>query len=219
MSRNSHIVVIGAGFSGLSAATALATAGHRVTVVEKNDQPGGRARKFSEAGFTYDMGPSWYWMPDVFEAFFNKYGKKVSDYYALERLDPSYRVYFATKDYVDVPATPEKLAALFETMEKGSGRELHRFLEEGKFKYELGINKLVRKPGRSWFEFFDLKLFAGVLRLHVFQSISAYIRKFFRNERIIKLLEFPVLFLGATPQDTPALYSLMNYADIALGTW
>jgi len=125
----------------------------------------------------------------------------------------------APNDYIDPPATPEKLAALFDSMEPGSGRELEKFLEEGKFKYELGINKLVRKPGRSLFEFMDLQLFKGLLKLHVFQSISAYIRKFFRHERIIKLLEFPVLFLGATPQDTPALYSLMNYADIALGTW
>lgn len=219
MSQKPHVCVIGAGFSGLSAAAALAKKGYQVTVLEKNSTPGGRARKFSENGFTFDMGPSWYWMPDVFEEFFSKYGKKVSDFYELERLDPSYRVYFAPKDHIDVPATPEKLASLFESMEPGSGRELHRFLDEGKFKYELGINKLVRKPGRSWLEFADLKLFAGVLKLHVFQSISAYIRKFFRNERIIKLLEFPVLFLGATPQDTPALYSLMNYADIALGTW
>ena len=181
--------------------------------------PGGRARKFSEAGFTFDMGPSWYWMPDVFESFFNKYGKKASDFYQLNRLDPSYRVYFGPESYTDVPATPEKLGDLFESLEPGSKKKLDQFLDEGKFKYELGINKLVRNPGLSLFEFADIKLLFGVLRLHVFQSISKYVRKFFKNERIVKLLEFPVLFLGATPEDTPALYSLMNYADIALGTW
>ena len=219
MQKPLHIAVIGSGFSGLSAASALARQGHQVTVYEKNSSPGGRARKFTDAGFTFDMGPSWYWMPDVFESFYRQYGKTTSDFYELERLDPSYRVYFSPEDYLDVTATPEKLASLFESMEPGSGPQLHKFLEEGKFKYELGINKLVRKPGLSWFEFADAQLFSGVLRLHVFQSISKYIRKFFRHDRIIKLLEFPVLFLGATPQDTPALYSLMNYADIALGTW
>jgi len=188
-------------------------------VLEKNEMPGGRARKFSEAGFTFDMGPSWYWMPDVFESFFNKYGKKASDFYQLNRLDPSYRVYFGPESYTDVPATPEKLGDLFESLEPGSKKKLDQFLDEGKFKYELGINKLVRNPGLSLFEFADIKLLFGVLRLHVFQSISKYVRKFFKNERIVKLLEFPVLFLGATPEDTPALYSLMNYADIALGTW
>ena len=188
-------------------------------MLEKNEMPGGRARKFSEAGFTFDMGPSWYWMPDVFESFFNKYGKKASDFYQLNRLDPSYRVYFGPESYTDVPATPEKLGDLFESLEPGSKKKLDQFLDEGKFKYELGINKLVRNPGLSLFEFADIKLLFGVLRLHVFQSISKYVRKFFKNERIVKLLEFPVLFLGATPEDTPALYSLMNYADIALGTW
>jgi phytoene desaturase len=217
--RPLKIVIIGAGFSGLSAAAALAHAGHQVIVLEKNEMSGGRARKFSEGGFTFDMGPSWYWMPDVFEDFFNKYGKKASDYYQLKRLDPSYRVYFSPLSYTDVPATPEKLGDLFESLEPGSKKKLNQFLEEGKFKYELGINKLVRKPGLSLFEFADIKLLLGVLRLHVFQSISKYVRKFFKHERIVKLLEFPVLFLGATPEDTPALYSLMNYADIALGTW
>jgi len=214
-----HIVVIGTGFSGLSAAASLGKRGYRVTVLEKNESAGGRARKFTAEGFTFDMGPSWYWMPDVFDEFFNRFGKKTSDYYQLERLDPSYRVYFSKSDFIDVPATTGKLADLFESMEQGSGQRLKDFIEEGKFKYELGINKLVRNPGLSLTELIDSEVFKGVLRLHVFQSISKYIRKFFKNERIIKLLEFPVLFLGSTPEDTPALYSLMNYADIELGTW
>lgn len=219
MANGQHIVVVGSGFSGLSAAAELGRLGYRVTVVEKNADAGGRARKFTESGYTFDMGPSWYWMPDIFEEFFARYGRKPSDYYDLHRLDPSYRVYFGPGDSLDVPATPEKLAALFETLEQGSGDRLMDFLEEGKFKYELGINKLVRNPGLSLLEFADSRVLKGVLKLHVFQSISRYIRKFFRHDRIVKLLEFPVLFLGATPQDTPALYSLMNYADIQLGTW
>lgn len=213
------VAVIGSGFAGLSSATGLANAGFDVTVFEKNSSPGGRARKFESDGFVFDMGPSWYWMPEVFEKYFNAFGKSTSDYYQLKRLDPSYRIVYGKDDYLDIPAGVEALCDMFDRLEPGSSKHLLRFLEEGKFKYEIGINKLVQKPGLSLTEFADMDLFKGLFRLHVFQSISTYIRKFFKEPRIIKLLEFPVLFLGATPQNTPALYSLMNYADMALGTW
>lgn len=211
--------VIGSGFAGLSAAACLAQAGFDVTVFEKNTEPGGRARKFESDGFTFDMGPSWYWMPDVFDKFFARFGKKTSDYYELQRLAPSYRIYYNTNDFQDIPAGVQELGKLFEELEPGSGKNLLTFLEEGKYKYDIGVNELVYKPGLSLFEFADLKLLTGIFKLHVFQSISQYVRKFFKHPRIIQLLEFPVLFLGATAEKTPALYSLMNYADMALGTW
>lgn len=213
------VAVIGSGFAGLSAACHLAKAGLEVTVFEKNSTPGGRARNFEAQGFTFDMGPSWYWMPDVFEKFFSAFGKKPADYYTLERLNPSYRIYYSANDHLDVPAGIEALCAMAEKLEPGSGKKLMRFLDEGKFKYEIGINKLVYKPGQSLLELADAKVMAGLFRLHVFQSISTYIRKYFSEKKLIQLLEFPVLFLGATPENTPALYSLMNYADMALGTW
>lgn len=214
-----QIAVIGSGFAGLSAACFLAKAGFDTTVLEKNETPGGRARSFSASGFTFDMGPSWYWMPDVFERFFAAFGKSTSDYYQLKRLDPSYRIVYGKDDYLDIPAGIDALKELFESLEPGSSRQLEKFLEEGRFKYDLGIHSLVQKPGLSITELFDSRVMTGVFRLHVFQSISKYIRKFFREPRLVQLLEFPVLFLGATPENTPALYSLMNYADMALGTW
>ncbi|MCA6073660.1 phytoene desaturase family protein [Fulvivirga sedimenti] len=213
------VAVIGAGFAGLAAATSLADKGHDVTVYEKNSMAGGRAREFEAEGFLFDMGPSWYWMPDVFERYFERFGKKVSDYYDLIRLDPSYRVVFGQNEHWDIPASLDEFYALFESVEPGSSVKLKKFLKEAAYKYDVGINKLVYKPGRSLRELLDPELFSGLLRLHVFSSISSYIRKHFSDPRIIQLLEFPVLFLGAMPSDTPALYSLMNYADIALGTW
>ncbi|MBL7701578.1 MAG: phytoene desaturase [Ferruginibacter sp.] len=211
-------VVIGSGFAGLSAASFMAKAGWDVTVLEKQSTPGGRARQLKAAGFTFDMGPSWYWMPDVFERYFGCFGKQVSDYYELERLDPSYRVYWQDGES-DVPANYEELKKLFESIEPGSGEKLDKFLAEAVYKYEVGINKLVYKPGQSLTEFLDWETIKGVFKLDVFTSIDKHIGKFFKHPKLRQLMEFPVLFLGALPKDTPALYSLMNYADIKLGTW
>ena len=212
------IVIIGSGFAGLSAASFMAKAGWDVTVLEKNPTTGGRASVLLADGFTFDMGPSWYWMPEVFERFFNCFGKKVSDYYQLQRLDPSYRVYWPD-DSMDIPADYNELKILFEKLEPGSGVLLDKFMQEAAFKYEVGINKLVHKPGQSLLEFADWELVKGVLKLDVFNSIKHHVRKHFKHPKLRELLEFPVLFLGALPKDTPALYSLMNYADIKLGTW
>ncbi|MDN5212627.1 phytoene desaturase family protein [Fulvivirgaceae bacterium BMA12] len=213
------VVVIGAGFAGLAAATSLAHEGYDVTILEKNGSPGGRARSFKAEGFTFDMGPSWYWMPDVFENYFQKFGRSTTDYYDLIRLDPSYSVIFGDDDFVDIPANLEELGELFESFEAGSYKKLLQFLKEAGYKYQVGINQLVYKPSRSIFEFLSLQLLIDILKCDVFVSIHKHIRKFFKNEKLIELMEFPVLFLGALPENTPALYSLMNYADIKLGTW
>ncbi len=212
------VVIIGAGFAGLSAASFMAKAGYKVSVLEKHNIPGGRARQYKEAGFTFDMGPSWYWMPDVFERFFAQFGKKVSDFYQLKRLDPSYTVFWQDGK-MDVPANYEQLKQLFNAIELGSGENLDKFLEEAAFKYEVGINKLVHKPGQSLTEFIDIDLIKGIFKLDVFNSMKAHVAKYFKHPQLRELLEFPVLFLGALPEKTPALYSLMNYADIKGGTW
>ena len=214
-----NAVVIGAGFAGLSAASTLAQAGWQVTLLEKNSGPGGRARVFEAEGFTFDMGPSWYWMPGVFDQYFGKFGKKVSDYYELVRLDPSYQVIFEGDDTVGIPASMAELRQLFESLEPGSAARLDEFLAQAQYKYEVGINKFVHLPSRSVTEFIDWEIVKGAVRLDLLQSMAKHARKFFSHPKLLKLIEFPVLFLGATPENTPALYSLMNYADLALGTW
>lgn len=212
-------IVIGSGFSGLAASSVLAKEGVSVKVFEKNSLPGGRARKFDESGFVFDMGPSWYWLPDVFERFFGHFGKSASDYYRLIRLDPSYRVFYSKDEIVDVPSGRENVIALFESIEPGGGKKLEKFLDEAEYKYRVGVNKLVYKPARSVFEFVQWDVFRGIFRLHLLKSFHKYVRQNFSDPRIWPLLEFPVIFLGATPKRTPALYSLMNHADIGLGTW
>jgi phytoene desaturase len=211
-------VIIGSGFSGLSAASFLARYGWAVTIIEKHNLPGGRARQFTKNGFTFDMGPSWYWMPDVFERYFNCFGKNRSDYYSLERLDPSYRIFWEDAE-MSIPAGYVELKKLFESTEPGSGVKLDTYLKQAEFKYRLGINNLVHKPGQSWSEFLDWDLIKGIFRLEVFSSMKKHVHKYFKNPKLRQLLEFPVLFLGALPKNTPALYSLMNFADIKGGTW
>ena len=215
---SSSVIIVGSGFAGLSAASFMAKAGWDVTVIEKNNGPGGRARQLQESGFTFDMGPSWYWMPDVFESYFEKFGKKVSDYYSLKRLDPSYRIYW-DDSFTDIPAGYDEFKKMVNQFEPGAGEQLEKYLAEAAYKYETGINNLVHKPGRSFTEFIDRDIFKGMFRLEVFTSIKKHIHKYFKHPRLRQLMEFPVLFLGALPENTPALYSLMNYADIKGGTW
>ncbi len=211
--------IIGAGYSGLAAACYLAKDGVDVTIFEKNESIGGRSRQFEQDGFVFDMGPSWYWMPDVFDTFFADFGKKTSDYYHLHRLSPSYRVVFGENDLVDLPSSLDELYETFERIEKGSAAKLKIFLDEASYKYDVGINEFVQKPSKSIMEFASLKVLKGALRLQLFKSFSKYVRQYFKNPKLIQILEFPVLFLGAKPQNIPALYSLMNYADIVGGTW
>lgn len=216
---NKNVVVIGSGFAGLSTATHLAHLGYQVTLLEKNTTPGGRARKFEAEGFVFDMGPSWYWMPDVFESYFGHFGKKPSDYYDLIRLDPSYTVVFGKDEFVNIPANLAEFRNLLESMEPGVGPKFDEFMKQAAYKYKVGIQDLVYRPSRSIFEFTSPSLLADIIRMDVFQSMAKHVRKFFKDEKIIRLMEFPVIFLGETAENIPALYSLMNYADIALGTW
>ncbi len=220
MAMQKHkIAVIGSGFAGLAASAILAQRGYDVTVFEKNDQPGGRARLWKKDGFTFDMGPSWYWMPEVFENFFNLFGKKVSDFYQLDRLDPAYRIYYSKDELLEVPAKMSALEQVFDDIEPGSSKKLKAFLKQAEYKYITGMADYVFKPSHSVTEYFDLKLIVESFRIQMLSSMSKHVRKYFKDHRLIKLLEFPVLFLGATPQKTPALYSMMNYADLVLGTW
>ncbi len=213
------VVVIGAGFSSLAAAAFLAKAGYEVTVLEKNSMSGGRAQHYTADGFTFDMGPSWYWMPDVFEHFFQQFGYQVSDFYQLKRLDPSYEVVWSKEESWTIPAGTKALGHFLEQYESGAGQSLDRFIKQAGVKYSIAMADMVKKPSVKWTEFLQLKLLTGLFQLDLFSSMKGHVAKHFTSTRIKQLFEFPVLFLGASAGQIPALYSLMNYADVALGTW
>ncbi|WP_396183628.1 phytoene desaturase family protein [Flavobacterium sp.] len=215
MKKDIHI--IGSGFSALAAACYLAKAGHEITVFEKNSTIGGRARQLKKEGFTFDIGPTWYWMPDVFERFFADFGKKPSDYYELIKLSPAYQVYFGIIDFVTIADNLPEIINTFESIEKGSGKTLEKFMAEAKNNYDIAIKDLVYNPGVSPLELITLETAKKVGQF--FSTISKEVRKRFKNDKLIQILEFPVLFLGAKPSNTPAFYSFMNFADFGLGTW
>ncbi|SFF26243.1 phytoene desaturase family protein [Flavobacterium xueshanense] len=217
MKKIKKITIIGSGFSALAASAYLAQSGHDVIVYEKNDAIGGRARQLKREGFTFDMGPSWYWMPDVFERFFADFGKKTTDYYELIKLSPAYRVYYGIDDFITIADNLADIIFAFEAIEKGSGKLLNDFMAEAKSNYDIAIKDLVYRPGVSPLELITVETAMKVGQF--FSTISKDVRKKFKNERLIQILEFPVLFLGAKPSDTPSFYSFMNYADFGLGTW
>ena len=210
------IIIIGSGFSSLSASCYLSKAGHEVIIYEKNETVGGRARQLVKQGFTFDMGPSWYWMPDVFDNFFADFGKKTSDYYILDRLNPAYKIFF-TDDVVTIGDSMEKICVEFERIEPGSAKHLKNFILKAQKNYDIAMNKVVMRPGLSPFELITPE--TAVRLDQFFKTISGEVRKKFKNPKLVSTLEFPVLFLGAKPNKTPSFYNFMNFADFGLGTW
>jgi phytoene desaturase len=217
LNMKKNITILGSGFSSLSAACYLADYGYDVTVYEKNSQIGGRARQLKKDGFLFDMGPTWYWMPDVFERFFKDFKETHKDYYVLEKLNPAYQVYFGVNDSVSIGDDLKKIYELFEKEEKGSSKYLKEFLKLAESNYNVAVKDLVYRPGVSPLELISPKTITKLNQL--FFDIRKLIKKRFDNPRLIKILEFPVLFLGAKPQNTPAMYNFMNWADFGLGTW
>lgn len=210
------VIVIGSGFSSLSAACYLAKDGFDVSIYEKNSTVGGRASKFTKDGFTFDMGPSWYWMPDIFDKFFADFGRKTSEFYTLDKLSPAYKIFFAD-DIITIGDSMDKICVEFERIEKGSSKELRKFIASAQENYDIAINKVVLRPGLSPLELVTKETVFKVDQF--FKTISSQVRKKFKNPKLISTLEFPVLFLGAKPSNTPSFYNFMNFADFGLGTW
>ncbi|WCO02778.1 phytoene desaturase family protein [Psychroserpens ponticola] len=211
------VSIIGSGFSALAASCYLAKAGFSVTIFEKNKTIGGRARQLKKEGFTFDIGPTWYWMPDVFERFFSDFNKSPEDYYKLEKLNPAYSVYFGKDDYITIEDTIDKICAAFENEEKGSSKKLMKFINNAQDNYDVAIKDLVYRPGVSPFELVTPVTIKKINQF--FSTIKKDVRKAFSNDRLAMILEFPVLFLGAKPDNTPSFYSFMNYADFGIGTF
>ena len=220
-----RVAVIGAGFGGISAAAYLAQAGYDVTVYEKNGWVGGRARVLDRDGYRLDMGPSWYWMPAEHDRWFADMGVRREDYYAIHRVDPSYKVYYGDSlpgerdNVVTVPADFAAAQALFERYEPGAGRRLGLFVEQARRKYEFAMSGFIYRNFDSIFDMVNGTLVRNLHRLNLLGTYRGLIGRYFRYPYLRKILEFPVVFLGSYARKTPAVYTLMNYIDFGLGTW
>jgi 1-hydroxy-2-isopentenylcarotenoid 3,4-desaturase len=213
------IIIIGAGFGGLSAAALLAKEGYKVHVIDKIEQSGGKASLLEAEGFSFDMGPSWYLMPDVFEKFFAEFGKKPEDYLELERLDPSYRIFFGKNDHIDISPDVEKNAELFESLEKDGAKKFKKYLSLSEYQYNVAMKDFVYKRYTKLTDFFDRRMMTEGLKLKVFKNFDKHVSSYFKSDKAKKILEYNIVFLGGTPYNTPALYSIMTHVDFNLGVW
>ncbi|MDP3065137.1 MAG: phytoene desaturase family protein [Methanobacteriaceae archaeon] len=213
------VIIVGAGFGGLSAAALLAKEGHEVKVIEKNEDPGGRASVYNDQGFHFDMGPSWYLMPDVYEHFFANFDKKPEDFFELERLDPSYRVYFSEDEVVDVESDLEKNYALFDSFEENGGEKLKEYLKSAEKMYELSIKELLYKDYRTIFDFFNGKMLLSGIRLNILENLEHFVDRKFESDEARKIVQYSIGFLGSSPKRTPSMYHIMSHIDLTMGVW
>ncbi len=214
-----QVVIVGAGFGGLSAAALLARDGFKVTVIEKNEQPGGRGSVYSSKGFNFDMGPSWYLMPDIYQNFYQEFDKQPEDFFELERLDPSYRMFFGDKKVVDISADLDKNYKLFETFEKGGAEKLKKYLDSSKELYDFSIEEMLYKDYRSVLDLIDGQLILKGYKLRLWENLQHYVNNQFQSDEARKILEYSIGFLGGAPDKTPSFYHLVSHADLNLGVW
>jgi phytoene desaturase len=214
-----RVLIIGAGFGGISAAALLARDGFKVKILEKNEQAGGRARVWKKDDFVFDMGPSWYLMPDVFDKYFALFNKQTRDYYELVRLDPNYRVFFGTEKTVDVPAGRKEIDKLFDQLTPDGSTKLKEYLDVAQYQYEIAMQEFMYREYKTVFDFFNWKVITKGTKLKIFESFDKFARRYFEDPDIRKILEYTVVFLGGSPNNTPGLYSIMSHVDFGLGVW
>ncbi|MFM9903819.1 MAG: phytoene desaturase family protein [Pyrinomonadaceae bacterium] len=217
---NKKVVIIGAGIGGLGAAGLFAKKGYDVTVLEKNANLGGRANIFEHEGFKFDMGPSWYLAPDIFEHYFNLVGEKVEDHLDLKKLSPSYRIFFRNNgESLDINSNIDLDTATFEAIEAGAGDKLRAYLKQSEYQYDVATQHFMFKNYDSIFDFFNKRVMTEGQKLSVFSTMHRFVSKFFKSKKLQQVMEYTMVFLGTSPYEAPALYNLMSHMDFNQGVF
>ena len=217
---NKKVVVIGAGIGGLGTAGLFAKKGYDVTVLEKNENFGGRANIFEAEGFRFDMGPSWYLAPDLFEHYFELLGEKIEDHLDLKRLDPSYRIFFRNDPTpLDIHSDLDVDTRTFDTLEPGAGDKLRAYLRQSEYQYEVATEHFMYKNYDTVFDFLNRRVMTEGQKLSVFSKMHSFVSRFFKSRKLQQVMEYTMVFLGTSPYEAPALYNLMSHMDFNQGVF
>lgn len=220
MKEEKHAIIIGSGFGGLGTACLLGKAGYKVTVLEKNESVGGRASVLEANGYKFDMGPSWYLMPDVFEQFYQLLEEDIHDHLTLKALDPSYRIFFGGSDKaVDIYKGVEANRETFESLEPGSTEKFKDYLKRSEYQYNIALQSFVYKNYSSVRDFLTWRVMTEGMKLSVFSTMDRYVKKFFTSDEMQKIMQYTLVFLGSSPYNTPALYNIMTHVDFNMGVF
>ena len=217
MNNKKKVIIIGAGIGGLSAGALLGKKGYDVTILEKNDRIGGRAMIFKRDGFTFDMGPSWYHMPEVFANFFAHFDKKPEDFYILKKLDPQYRIFFADDTSTTIFRDLEKNLKTFELLEPGVSQNIRKYLEISKHEYETVRDYVLYQDLDTIRTFLKPAIRKQLSSLKVFQSLESLVKRFVTSRKLQQILLHQGLFIGLNPQESRGFMSLFTHLDLNIG--
>ncbi len=215
----SNLIVIGAGIGGISAAARLARAGYNVTLLEKNAAPGGRVALLEREGYRFDVGPTLFLMPETFAATYADLGERMADHLTLRRVNPNYRVHFHDGSYLDVTPDMARMREQMEAMEPGSFQELLRFLDEGYRHYYTSLEKFVGRNFYNWGEFLNPAHLPLLFTLKPLQKHASVVAQHFSDPRLQAAFSFQNMYLGLSPYDAPATYTLLQFTELAEGVW
>lgn len=215
------VIIIGAGIGGLATANLLAQDGHEVHVFEKNDYLGGRAGRFEKDGFIFDTGPSWYLMPEVFDAYYKLLGTSAGQELDLIKLTPAYKVFSGTEAPITITGDLERDGLTFENIETGAGEQLKRYVAESKQTYRTSLDHFLYSNFENKAALLHKEILknAGQFTKLATTPINKYVEQYFSNPRLRQIMEYPMVFLGSSPFSAPALYSLMSALDFDEGVF